>query len=100
MCKLDLQRTLARACAAAEDLQNEAGAVEHFRAPGFFEIALLHRRKRAIHYDDADVIALDQTRDLLDFSLADECCRPDAAERSNAGGDYVEFDGASKPDCF
>ena len=58
MRELDLQRALARARAAAENFEDQPGAVEHLGAPGLFQIALLHRRERAIHHDDAGVVLL------------------------------------------
>src|SRR6185437_5770840 len=50
MRELDLQRTLASARATAENFQDQAGPVDDFRIPGLFQIALLHRRHRAIHH--------------------------------------------------
>ena len=50
MGQFDLQRALSRRGAAAEDFQNEPGAVEHLGVPGLLQIALLDRRERAIHH--------------------------------------------------
>ena len=71
MRQLDLQRALPRLGAAAENFQDQSGAVEHFCVPGLLEIALLDRRQRAIHHDQLDVVAGDQSDDLLDLALAD-----------------------------
>ena len=43
MRQLDLQPAFARRRALAEDLQDQAGAVEHLAVPGLLEVALLHR---------------------------------------------------------
>ena len=72
MRELDLQRALSRTGAAAEDFEDQPGAIEHLGVPGLFQIALLHRRERAIHHHDAGFVAFDQAGDLLDLALADE----------------------------
>ena len=95
---LDLQRAFARASAASEDFQNQPGAIEHLRAPGFFKIALLHRRERAVHHDDADVLAFHEPGELLDLAFAEIGRGPDFAERRNARLDDVEIDRARKTD--
>ena len=98
MRELDLQRAFPGAGAPAEDFQDQPGAVEHLGAPGLFQIALLHRRERAIHHHDAGLVAFDQAGDLLDLALADEGRGTDIAERHDAGRDHVEIDGAGEPD--
>src|SRR6516225_5502795 len=95
---LDLQRALARAGATAENLQDQAGAVQDFRIPRFFQVALLHWRQRAIHDHDAGVETFDETGNLFDLALAEKCCRPQSVEHDDAGLFDVEIDGAGKTD--
>src|SRR5439155_11822218 len=97
---LDLQRTLAGVRAPAEDFENEPGAVEHLCAPSFFQIALLHRRERAIDDHDAGLGAFDQAGDLLDLALADEGGGADVADRHNTGLHHFEVDRLCEPDRF
>ena len=95
---LDLQRAFAGARAPAEDLQDQAGAVEHLGVPGLFEIALLHRRQRAVHHHDAGFEAFDEAGDLLDLALAEIGRRPQRVEHDDAGLHDVEIDGAGEAD--
>ena len=98
MGEFHLQGAFAGAGAAAEDFEDQAGAVEHLGVPGFLEIALLHRRERAIHHHQAGLDAFDQAGDLLDLAGTDISGRADGADRHDAGFQHIEIDGAREPD--
>ena len=94
MRQFDLQRALLGLGAAAEDFQDQAGAVEHFGIPGLLQIALLDRRQRAIHHHEFDVLRCDQPRDLLDLALAEIGRGTDLADRRHQRFGDHEVDGA------
>ncbi len=94
----DLQRAFPRAGAATENLQDQPGAIQDFRIPGFFKVALLHRRKRTVHDDDARFEAFDQPGDFFDLALAEKGRRPQRIEHDDSGLFDVEVDGAGKAD--
>ena len=98
MRQLDLQRSLARARPSPEDLEDQAGPVEHLGVPGLFEIALLHRRQRAIHHDQVRFSALDQAGELFDLALAEKRRRPDLAHRHDPGFGHGQVDGKGETD--
>src|SRR6267378_3706005 len=81
MREFDLQRAFPGLGAAAEDFQNQPGAVEYLGVPGLLKIALLDRRQRAIHHHQFDLLAGDQSNDLLDLALAEIRRRPDLTDR-------------------
>ena len=95
---LDLERAFARARAPAEYFENETGAVEHLGVPGLFQIALLHRRERAVHHHDAGFEAFDEPGDLLDLALAEIGRRMQRAQQHDTGLLDRQIDGARQPD--
>ena len=98
MRELDLQRALGGAGAAAENLEDEPGPVDHLAAERLLEIALLDRRERAVHHDEIDRLGLRLAGDRLDLALAEIGRGPDRAERHGLGPDDVEIDRAREPD--
>src|SRR4029078_5614281 len=85
MRQLYLEGAFTRACAPPENLQDQAGAIDHLCTPSFFEIALLHRREGAVHHDDSALIGFDQTGYLLNLALPDEGRGPYAAQGHDSG---------------
>ena len=94
----DLQRAFAGPRASAENFQDQPGAVDDLGVPGLLQIALLDRRKRAVHHHDAGLERSDQARDLLDLALAEERRGAQRAEHDDAGLRDVEIDGACEAD--
>ncbi|MEY9285660.1 hypothetical protein ABIA03_006852 [Bradyrhizobium yuanmingense] len=100
MRKLDLQRAFPGLGAAAEDFENEPGAVEDLGVPFLFEIALLDRRQCAIHHHELDLEGLDQPGDLLDLALADIGRGADLADRRDDGVGNDEINRPSEAGGF
>jgi hypothetical protein len=100
MRQFDLQRAFPGLGAAAEDFQDQPGAVEHLGVPGFLEIALLDRRQRAIHHHQLDLVAGDEPCDLLDLALAEIGRGPDLADRRNQCVRDRQINGARQANGF
>ena len=71
MGEFDLQHAFGGARAAAEDFEDQAGAVDHLGLEFLLQIALLDRRERAIHHDEVDLVLSDARRQLGGLALAD-----------------------------
>ena len=100
MRQFDLQRAFLGLGAAAEDFEDQPGAVEHLGVPGLLEIALLDRRQRAIHHHQFDVVPGDEADDLLDLALAEIGRGPDLADRRDQRIRDRQIDGARQADGF
>ena len=73
------------------------GAVDHLGVPGFLQVALLHRRQRAVHHHDAGVERFDEAGDLLDLALAEIGRGTKRVEHDDAGLVDLKIDGPRKP---
>ncbi len=98
MRKLDLQRAFLGARALAEDLEDEAGAVEHLGVQLLFEVALLHRRQRMVDDDQLDRVFLDDLGDLLDLAGAEQRRRPRVVDGNDGAVNEIEIDGLRQAD--
>ncbi len=65
----------------AEDLEDQAGAVEHLGVEGLFEIALLDRRQRVVDDDQLRVLFLDDLAQFLNLAGAEQRRRPRVGNR-------------------
>jgi hypothetical protein len=97
MRELDLQRALGRTGAAAEDLQDQTGAVDHLGLERFLEVALLHGRQRGVDDDEGDLVRLRALGELGELALAEIGRGADLGEADEDGVDDVEIDGARQP---
>ena len=70
--RFDLQPGFPGPGPAGEDLQNDAGAVEHLRVPFLFQVADLHGGEGFVEDDNIRVRLLDHQLDLVHLSGADQ----------------------------
>jgi hypothetical protein len=89
-----------RARALAEDLENEAGTVDHLGLPAPFEVALLHRAERRIDDHQPDVVFGDQVAEDLDIAAAEKCPGGRSGNPNDLGANHIEVDGLGKADSF
>src|SRR5690606_4396008 len=66
--ELDLQLAFPGAGALAEDLQDQAGAVDDLAVEALLQVALLHRGQLAVDDDDLDLALLHQLVQALDLA--------------------------------
>jgi hypothetical protein len=73
--ELDLQLAFVRARALRENIENEPGAIDDAALGELFEIAFLHRRKRAVDEDQIGVERLPLQGEFLGLAGADVVAR-------------------------
>src|SRR5262249_23510218 len=96
--QLDLQLAFARAGPLAEDLEEQAAAVDDLAFPGPLEIALLHRRQRAVDEDEIDGLGGDQLPQGGNHPAPDERRRREAAQAHDVALHDGQIDGEREAD--
>ena len=94
--QLDLQRAFPGARAAAENLQDDAGAVEDLGVELLFEIALLDRGERMVDHDKLAARLGHLFGDLGDLAGADQRRGLGICDIDDLGVDGIEVDGVGE----
>ena len=98
MGEIDLKPPFARAGATPENLENQAGAVDHLGVERLLQIALLHRRERGVDDEEADLLGLRQRGELLDLALAHQRRGARRIGRHDHRAADIEIDGPREAD--
>ena len=85
-----LQHALARAGAVGENLQDQAGPVEQLDPPFAFEVALLHRRHRAVDQNQLGLLGGDPRLDLGNLAGPEQQTGMGARQAHDLGGDHLQ----------
>jgi hypothetical protein len=94
--QLDLETALLGAGAAAEDLQDQAGAVDDLALPGFFQIALLNRCQGVVDDGGLRLRGADQGGEFLDLAGAEQGRGRGLAQANDLLGADVEVQRAGE----
>ena len=100
MGEFDLQAAFAGGRALAENLQDQAGAVDHLGFQVAFQIALLHGRERAIHDHHVDTQGIDGLAQVFDLARPEPGGRADTIHRGFQRIDHIERNGRRQADRF
>ena len=84
--------------ARTKNFEDEPGAVDDFGLPAPLQIALLHRRQRAVDDDKADLALRDFRAEGINAAAADQGARRGPVEADNLAADDIEIDRAGKAD--
>ena len=88
--QFDLQHAFTGAGAVGEDLQDQPGPVQKLDAPFLFQVALLHRRHRAVHQHQLDLGLVQPLLDLGQLALAEQLAGIGLAQVGHFGADHLD----------
>lgn len=87
-----LQPPLGRSRSLPENLEDQAGAVDHFALQPVFQIALLNGRKRAIHHNQVSIFLFAPNGYAVDLTGTEQRAWLAVADRQDEriGNDYAD----------